>query len=102
MSIVRVTCARPSGGLEEVPAKITSSMEEPRRLLAPCSPITQARASTMLDFPDPFGPTTAVMPGSNRRVVAEAKDLKPLSVSSFRYIRHAPIWACPDRGCDAP
>jgi hypothetical protein len=37
-------------------------------------------ASTTLDFPEPLGPTTAVIPGSRRRVVAEAKDLKPLSV----------------------
>ena len=37
-------------------------------------------ASTTLLLPEPFGPTTAVMPGSNRSVVAEAKDLKPRSV----------------------
>ena len=40
----------------------------------------------MLDLPEPFGPTTAVMPGSKRSVVAEANDLKPRRVSSFRYI----------------
>jgi hypothetical protein len=38
-----------------------------------------------LDLPDPLGPTTAVMPGSNRRVVGEAKDLKPFSVRLLRY-----------------
>jgi hypothetical protein len=41
-------------------------------------------ASTTLDFPDPFGPTTQVMPGSRRSVVAEAKDLKPFSVRLLR------------------
>ena len=41
-------------------------------------------ASTTLLLPEPFGPTTAVMPGSKRRVVAEAKDLKPRSVSDLR------------------
>ena len=29
----------------------------------------------MFDLPEPLGPTTAVMPGSKRSVVAEAKDL---------------------------
>src|SRR5204862_51767 len=53
--------------------------------LAPCSPITQRSASRMFDLPDPLGPTTQVMPGSRRRVVAEAKDLKPFSVRDLRY-----------------
>ena len=84
--MVRLTCARPNGGREDVPAKITSSIEVPRRFLAPCSPITQIRASTMFDLPEPLGPTTAVMPGSKRSVVAEAKDLNPRRVSSLRYM----------------
>ena len=41
---------------------------------APCSPSTQLIASTTLLLPGPFGPTTQVIPGSRRRVVAEAKD----------------------------
>src|SRR5690606_39885991 len=61
------------------------SILPPRRLFAPCSPITQASASTTLDLPEPFGPTTQVIPGSKRSVVAEAKDLKPRSVRFFRY-----------------
>ena len=64
LSIVSETSARPSGGREEVPAKMTSAMFAPRSDFAPCSPITQARASTTLDLPEPFGPTTQVMPGS--------------------------------------
>src|SRR4029077_9814624 len=83
--MVSVTSARPSGGREVVPAKTTSSILPPRRDLTPCSPITQDKASTMLDLPDPFGPTTQVMPGSSRSVVAEANDLKPRSVRVFRY-----------------
>src|SRR4051794_11240303 len=59
---------------------MTSSILPPRRLFAPCSPSTQAMASTTFDLPEPLGPTTAVMPGSSRRVVCDAKDLKPLSV----------------------
>src|ERR1700710_2197078 len=86
-SIVRVTSARPSGGRDEVPAKMTSSILPPRRVLAPCSPITQARASTTLDLPEPLGPTTQVTPCSNAKVVGWAKDLKPLRVRLLRYTR---------------
>src|SRR6476646_857415 len=85
LSMVSVTSARPSGGRPAVPAKMTSSILPPRSAFAPCSPSTQAMASTTLDLPDPLGPPTAVIPGSKCRVVAEANDLKPLSVSDFRY-----------------
>src|SRR6516225_3949939 len=85
--MVSVTSARPSGGREAVPANTTSSILPPRSLLAPCSPITQAKASTMFDLPDPFGPTTQVIPGSNRNEVAEAKDLNPRRVRVFTYTR---------------
>src|SRR5579871_2547071 len=83
--MVRVTSARPRGARLVVPAKMTSSILPPRRLLAPCSPITQDNPSTTLDLPEPLGPTTQVMPGSSRSVVAEAKDLKPRMVRDFRY-----------------
>src|SRR3978361_1613199 len=82
--MVSVTSARPSGARPEVPAKMTSSILPPRSALAPCSPSTQAMASTTLDLPEPFGPTTQVMPGSSRSVVAEAKDLKPFTVRLLR------------------
>src|ERR1700727_3665967 len=85
LSMVSVTSARPSGGREVVPAKTTSSILPPRRDLAPCSPMTQARASTMLDLPEPLGPTTQVMPVSRRSEVADANDLKPRRVRLFRY-----------------
>src|SRR4051812_4897593 len=85
LSMVRRTSARPSGGRPEVPAKMTSSILPPRRLLAPCSPITQARASTTLDLPEPLGPTMHVTPGSSWSVVDEAKDLNPFRVRLFRY-----------------
>src|SRR5262249_6166297 len=92
--MVSVTSARPSGGREEVPAKTTSSILPPRSGLTPCSPMTQDRASTTFDLPDPFGPTTQVMPGSNRKVVAEAKDLNPRRVRVFRYT----CWLSPSPG----
>src|SRR5580700_1404867 len=85
--MVRLTSARPRGARDVVPAKMTSSILPPRRLLAPCSPITQENASTTLDLPEPLGPTTQVMPGSKRSEVAEANDLKPRRVSVFRYTR---------------
>src|SRR5579862_2527073 len=85
LSMVSVTSARPSGGREVVPAKTTSSILPPRSDLTPCSPITHDRASTTLDLPEPFGPTTQVMPGSRRSVVAEANDLKPRMVRLFKY-----------------
>ncbi|BDH50256.1 hypothetical protein MTP02_12670 [Streptomyces albus] len=37
-----------------------------------------------MDLPEPFGPTTQVIPGSKRRVVAEAKDLNPRRVMALR------------------
>src|SRR6267154_3513537 len=103
LSMVRVASARPSGGREAVPAKTTSSILPPRRLLAPCSPITQANASTMFDLPDPFGPTTQVMPGSNRSEVAEAKDLNPRRVRLFTYTRglSSPPLTAPGGGAPA-
>src|SRR6202046_828633 len=84
LSMVSVTSARPSAGRDVVPAETTSSILPPRSDLAPCSPIPQDSASTMLDLPEPFGPTTQVMPGSRRSDVAEANDLKPRRVRDFR------------------
>src|SRR6266566_7206036 len=85
LSMVSVTSARPSAGRPDVPAKTTSSILPPRSGLTPCWPITHENASTTLDLPEPFGPTTQVIPGSKRNVVAEAKDLNPRSVRVFRY-----------------
>src|SRR4051794_1034163 len=82
--MVSTTSARPRAGRPAVPAKMTSSILPPRSVLAPCSPMTHARASTMFDLPEPLGPTTVVMPGSNFRVVDEAKDLKPRRVRLLR------------------
>ena len=86
LSIVTDTSARPNGALPDVPAKITSSIFPPRKDLAPCSPITQERASTTFDLPEPFGPTTQVMPCSKLRVVEDAKDLNPFRFILFKYI----------------
>ena len=90
LSIVRVTSARPSGPRVAVPAKMTSSILPPRRVLAPCSPITQASPSTTFDLPEPFGPTTHVTPFSKAKVVGWANDLNPLRVKLFRCTRPPP------------
>ena len=90
LSMVSSTSARPSGGRPEVPAKMTSSILPPRSDLAPCSPITQASASTTLDLPEPLGPTMQVMPGSSCRVVEEAKDLNPLQGQALQVHGGAP------------
>src|SRR6202012_3674372 len=86
--MVSATSARPSGARLAVPAKMTSSILPPRRLFAPCSPITQERASTTLDLPEPLGPTTQVIPGSRRRGGAEANDLKPRRGRDIRGTYH--------------
>src|SRR5262245_56068864 len=60
-----------------VPEKITSSMSAARSDLCDVSPMTQRRASTRFDLPQPLGPTTPVRPGSMRKSVGSTKDLKP-------------------------
>ena len=48
--------------LLDVPLKMTSSIPEPRILLAEVSPITHLKDSTILDLPQPLGPTMPVKP----------------------------------------
>ena len=71
------SCA-PGGVL--VPEKITSSMAAARMLLCEVSPMTQRSASSRLDLPQPFGPTTPVRPGSMTSSVGSTNDLKPNSL----------------------
>src|SRR5437764_1296942 len=63
---------------------MTSSILEPRRSFARASPSTHLKASTMLLFPEPFGPTTAVTPPSNPTTVRWANVLKPCSAMERR------------------
>jgi len=74
---VSETSAIPVGGRDSLPLKITSSIERPRRCLALCSPIDHLIASTTFDLPQPFGPTTPVMPSSKEKTTRSANDLKP-------------------------
>src|ERR1043166_816575 len=58
---------------------MTSFISAPRRCFTRCSPRTQAIASATLLLPQPFGPTTPVMPSPVKmRSMWSAKDLKPV------------------------
>ncbi len=48
--------------------------------------MTQRRASTRLDLPQPFGPTTPVSPGSILNSVGSQKLLNPASRSRSNFI----------------
>src|SRR6266850_3811788 len=49
--------------------------------------MAQRRASTMLDFPQPLGPTTAVIPGLSSMTVRSTKDLNPTISMLFKRIK---------------
>ena len=57
---------------------MTSSIALPRRCLALCSPMHQRMASTMLDLPQPFGPTTPVICSLMLTTARSQNDLKPM------------------------
>src|SRR5579872_4522813 len=77
LSIVITTSAWLRAGRLPEPAKITASMSAARSDLCEVSPIAQRNASTRLDLPQPFGPTTPVRPGSITKSVGSTNDLKP-------------------------
>ena len=79
MSIVITTSAWLRDGRLPEPAKITASMSAARSDLCEVSPIAQRSASTRLDLPQPFGPTTPVKPGSIMKSVGSTNDLNPWS-----------------------
>src|SRR5690554_5618192 len=85
-----VTSAVLRAGRVEEPEKMTSSIPEARMFLYELSPITQRNASTRLDFPQPFGPTTPVSPGSMTNSLGSTKDLKPRRRSFVNFMRGAP------------
>ena len=61
------TSAIPSRAFLSEPEKITSSDFFPRKSFKLCSPKTHLAQSAILLFPDPFGPTIAVIPGLNSK-----------------------------------
>src|SRR4030095_4816121 len=82
---VRETSAYPRALRSFVPLNITFSIVELRRTLAFCSPIAHLTASTILVFPQPLGPTIAVIPVSKSTVTLSAKDLNPNISSLLKY-----------------
>ena len=83
-------------GRRPEPAKMTSSMPEARMFLNELSPITQRRASTRFDLPQPFGPTTPVNPGSILNSALSPKLLKPVRRKRSNFI------VVTLRSCSAP
>ena len=49
--------------------------------------MTHRKASSRLDLPQPFGPTTPVSPGSIRSSVGSTNDLKPINLSLLMCIQ---------------
>src|SRR6266498_1114206 len=66
------------------PLKIMSSVFLPRNNVYDCSPSTQRNASAMFDLPEPFGPTMAVMPPANSKVLFDANVLYPCNSRDLR------------------
>ena len=65
------------------PLKIRSSARFPRILFIDCSPSAKRKASATLLFPDPFGPTMAVVALEKSSTVFRTKDLNPTISSRF-------------------
>ena len=83
---VSETSAIPRAFFLAVPLKITLLIADERNKEGRCSPRTQRNASTILDFPHPFGPTIDVIPLSKPTLVLWAKLLNPCKLSSDIYI----------------
>src|SRR3954468_18933664 len=92
-----VTSATLRDGRPELPEKITSSISLPRIEEGRVSPITQRMASNRLDLPQPFGPITAVRPGSTKSSVGSTKDLKPESLRRVNFNSLCPSFLNPSR-----
>ena len=97
-SNVSETSAIEAGPRDSEPAKMTSSIALPRRCLADCSPMHQRIASTILDLPHPFGPTTAVIASSIETTARSLNDLNPMISIRLMRIRFPlvalHVWQC--------
>src|SRR5688500_18228070 len=85
-SKVRLTSARPEAERVLEPLNTRLSRFSERRWLIFCSPITQRMLSTILDLPQPLGPTMPVTLSSKLTMVLSAKLLNPLISKDFRRI----------------
>ncbi len=84
---VMVTDARLARETLSEPLKMRSSPFLPRSDLMDCSPSTKRNASATFDFPEPLGPTIAVIGVVKTSSPLRANDLNPFMVSSLRYIQ---------------
>ena len=82
-SKVNETSAKPEPFRVLEPLKIKSSRLSERRVLILCSPMTHRMASTIFDFPHPFGPTIPVIWLSRLMTVLSAKLLNPFISNDF-------------------
>src|SRR5262249_38138327 len=81
-----VTYAIPSGLRSFEPAKITSSIRVPRRVLADCFPRAQLLGSLRVGLPQPVGPTMAAIPSPLKRSsVRSQNDLNPCSSTRLSF-----------------
>src|SRR4051812_15194944 len=91
----------PVGLRSRVPAKITSSMRDPRSVLADCSPSTHEIASEMFDLPHPLGPMIAATPSPwNFSSVRSQNDLNP-RIWSFFSLSNVLLLLQPAKGAEA-
>ena len=85
LSRTRPTSAMLRAGRSPPPEKITSSMPDARMFFDELSPMTQRRASTRLDLPQPFGPTMPVRPGSIRKSVGSTEGLEAQKAQALEF-----------------
>src|SRR3989338_9633486 len=83
LSKIIETEARFARGAVCEPLNIKSSERFPRILFIDCSPSANLNASATLLFPEPFGPTIAVVELEKSKTVFLAKDLNPTISSRF-------------------
>ena len=90
LSRISETSAIPARARTAPPEKIISAVDLPRSVRSLCSPRTQRTASATLLFPEPLGPTIAVIPSEKWNSVLVANDLYPCNVRCFNRICQVP------------
>ena len=90
LSKTRDTLVKSAGFLVFPPSNMRSVSLPARMALELLGPRTNRIASAMLDFPEPFGPVTAMYPSMRGMVIFPPKDLKFSSSICFKYIFESP------------
>ena len=84
LSNTRETFVYPALAFDLPPSKIRSVSLPARTALELFGPRTKRMASVMFDFPEPFGPVTAVYPSISGTVSLPPKDLKFSISTAFK------------------